>query len=86
MSSSDPSASHPSSTQATLKAGLTALKQGDYSTAISLLEPCANFSPNQVTIPQPTTPASLQAQIGLVTAYERQGLTEQAIALCQSLT
>nr|WP_290221487.1 M48 family metalloprotease [Trichocoleus desertorum] len=85
MSSSDSSASYQPSTN-TLKAGLTALKQGDYSTAISLLEPCANFSPDQVTIPQPTTPTSLQAQIGLVTAYERQGLTEQAIALCQSLT
>jgi len=86
MSSSDSSASHQPSTQATLKAGLTALKQGDYSTAISLLEPCANFSPDQVTIPQPDTPTRLQAQIGLVTAYERQGLTEQAIALCQALT
>ncbi|MBD1860889.1 MULTISPECIES: M48 family metalloprotease [Trichocoleus] len=86
MSSSDPSASHQPSTNATLKAGLTALKQGDYPTAISLLERCANFSPNQVAIPTPNTPTSLQAQIGLVTAYKRQGLTEQAIALCQTLT
>ncbi|MBD2122775.1 M48 family metalloprotease [Trichocoleus sp. FACHB-262] len=86
MSSSDPSASHQPSTNATLKAGLTALKQGDYPTAISLLERCANFSPNQVAIPTPNSPTSLQAQIGLVTAYERQGLTEQAIALCQALT
>ncbi|MBW4490978.1 MAG: M48 family metalloprotease [Trichocoleus desertorum ATA4-8-CV12] len=86
MSSSDPSASNQPSTNATLKAGLTALKQGDYLTAISLLERCANFSPNQVAPPPPNTPTSLQAQIGLVTAYERQGLTQQAIALCQTLT
>ncbi len=61
-----------------LKAGLAALKQGDYRNAIAQLEAvCQN---------QPTHSSQVRAQIGLVKAYGSTGEISRAIALCQTLT
>ncbi|HEY9643625.1 MAG TPA: zinc metalloprotease HtpX [Coleofasciculaceae cyanobacterium] len=65
------------SSQKLLQAGLAALKQKDYSTAIAHLE----------AVCQSTQEAVLQerAQAGLVKAYVRAGRIDQAIAICQTL-
>lgn len=62
---------------ATLEAGLAAYKQGDYATAIHLLETglAANVE----------HPLAIQAQMGLVVAYTRSGRLTEATELCQSL-
>ncbi|MBU7585948.1 MAG: M48 family metalloprotease [Nostoc sp. TH1S01] len=67
----------PSRAESSLEAGLTALKQGDYQTAIAQLEPVASSKGNSTT--------SLQARVGLVMAYARIGEARKAIALCQTL-
>ncbi|MBW4617614.1 MAG: M48 family metalloprotease [Desmonostoc vinosum HA7617-LM4] len=67
----------PSHTES-LEAGLVALKQGNYQTAIAELEPIASSQDNGT--------ASLQAKVGLVMAYARTGKIAKAIALCQTLT
>ncbi|MBE9034867.1 M48 family metalloprotease [aff. Roholtiella sp. LEGE 12411] len=68
----------PSHAESSLEAGLVALKQGNYQTAIAQLEP--------ITSNQENGTASLQAQVGLVMAYARSGEAPKAIALCQNLT
>lgn len=77
----DPSASSsaptPDIAATHLESGLAALKRKDYPTAIAYLEPIAQGYSDQ--------PLGLRAQVGLVAAYEKQGQTDQAIALCQSL-
>ncbi|MBD2386753.1 M48 family metalloprotease [Cylindrospermum sp. FACHB-282] len=67
----------PSYTEPSLEAGLVALKQGNYHTAIKHLEPLASSPGNGN--------ASLQAQVGLVMAYARSGGVPKAIALCEHL-
>lgn len=66
-----------SATDVSLEAGLAALKQGDYSSAIAHLEGILGLDASQNT--------HLRAQMGLVMAYERTGEPQQAIALCQNL-
>jgi Zn-dependent protease with chaperone function len=59
-----------------LEAGLAALKQGDYKTAIAKLE----------STPWPPEHAlTVKAQMGLVTAYARTGQPLRAATLCQTL-
>ncbi|AUB38602.1 Zn-dependent protease with chaperone function [Nostoc flagelliforme CCNUN1] len=60
-----------------MEAGLVALKQGNYQTAIAQLEPIASSQSNGT--------ASLQAQVGLVMAYARIGEASKAIAISQNL-
>jgi Zn-dependent protease with chaperone function len=61
-----------------LRAGLAAIKHGNPETAIAHLEQIAA---------NPQTPARLlQAQMGLVVAYEQTGQVPQAIELCQTLS
>jgi Zn-dependent protease with chaperone function len=67
----------PSHAKSSLEAGLVALKQGNYQTAIAQLEPIASS--------QSTGTASLQAQVGLVMAYARTGEVSKAIAISQNL-
>ncbi len=67
----------PSHAELSLEAGLVALKQGNYQTAIAQLEPVAST--------QKTGNAGLQAKVGLVMAYARSGQVAKAIALCQNL-
>ncbi|MEB3177658.1 MAG: zinc metalloprotease HtpX [Nostocaceae cyanobacterium] len=66
---------HPDSS---LEAGLTALKQGDYQTAIDYLEAVSQALETEKT--------GLKAMRGLVVAYERCGEIDKAIALCQTLS
>jgi Zn-dependent protease with chaperone function len=66
---------HPDSS---LEAGLTALEQGDYQTAIDYLEAVSQTQGNEK--------MALQAMRGLVVAYERSGDIPKAIALCQTLS
>ncbi len=68
----------PSHSETSLKAGLTALKQGDYQTAEEILE--------AVVVTISDRMAVIQAQIGLVVVYARTGETAKAIALCETLT
>jgi Zn-dependent protease with chaperone function len=68
----------PSHAELSLEAGLVALKQGDYQTAIAKLTPVASSQENAT--------ARLQARVGLVMAYARSGQVRKAIALCQTLT
>ncbi|MEH2130795.1 MAG: M48 family metalloprotease [Nostoc sp.] len=67
----------PSHAKSSLEAGLVALKQGNYQTAIAQLEPIASS--------QSSGTASLQAQVGLVMAYARTGEVSKAIAISQNL-
>ncbi len=67
----------PSPMKSPLSAGLAALKQKDYQTAINQLQ--------LVVHSQSDSKASLQAQVGLVMAYARTGEVAQAIALCEHL-
>ncbi|AVH72009.1 M48 family metallopeptidase [Nostoc sp. 'Lobaria pulmonaria (5183) cyanobiont'] len=67
----------PSHAKPSLEAGLVALKQGNYQTAIAQLEPIASIQSNAT--------ASLQAQVGLVMAYARTGEVPKAIAISQNL-
>lgn len=67
----------PSHAKSSLEAGLVALKQGNYQTAIAQLEPIASSQSNAT--------ASLQAQVGLVMAYARTGEVPKAIAISQNL-
>ncbi|MDZ8055217.1 MAG: M48 family metalloprotease [Aulosira sp. ZfuVER01] len=67
----------PSHAELSLEAGLVALKQGNYQSAIAQLEPVAST--------QKTGNAGLQAKVGLVMAYARSGQVSKAIALCQNL-
>jgi Zn-dependent protease with chaperone function len=66
--------SHPDTS---LDTGLIALKQGDYQTAIAILEVVASTSVSQS--------SQVQATIGLVVAYARTGNLPKAIALCELL-
>ncbi len=61
-----------------LEAGLAALKQGDYPTAIAHLETVCDNELSQKSI--------LRAQMGLAIAYERNRHPQKAIALCQTLS
>jgi Zn-dependent protease with chaperone function len=67
----------PAQPNISLEVGLKALKQGDYKTAISYLEPLA--------LTEGDTSKGLQAQIGLVKAYARTDKLPKAIALCHNL-
>ncbi|TAF03438.1 MAG: Zn-dependent protease with chaperone function [Nostocales cyanobacterium] len=67
----------PSSQQSSLEAGLVALKQGNYYSAITQLTPIASSPEHSNT--------SLQAQVGLVMAYARTGEISLAITLCKNL-
>ncbi|MHC0063477.1 M48 family metalloprotease [Nostoc sp. UIC 10890] len=67
----------PSHAKSSLEAGLVALKQGNYQTAIAHLEPIASSQSNGT--------ASLQAQVGLVMAYARTGEVSKAITISQNL-
>ncbi|MEG5032279.1 zinc metalloprotease HtpX [Microcoleus sp. AT3-D2] len=66
-----------SSAKQSLEAGLAALKQQDYPTAIALLESVTQTAANQ--------PSGIRAQMGLVAAYKATGNVKKAIALCSSL-
>ncbi|MEA5583246.1 M48 family metallopeptidase [Nodularia harveyana UHCC-0300] len=68
----------PSDAELSLEAGLVALKQGNYQTAIAKLIPIASNQKN--------TTVSLQARVGLVMAYARTGQIRQATIICQTLT
>ncbi|WP_414526427.1 M48 family metalloprotease [Nodularia chucula] len=68
----------PSDAELSLEAGLVALKQGNYKTAIAKLIPVASNQENPN--------ANLQARVGLVMAYARVGQIRQATILCQTLT
>lgn len=70
----DPSSTSHLNSQ--VEAGLTAVKQGDYSQAIALLE--------SVNLP-PEHPLGAKAQTGLVTALIRAGDPLRAARLCQTL-
>lgn len=61
-----------------LKAGLAALKQGNVETAIAHLESVPKTSPHAET--------GLQAQMGLVMAYDKIGQTARSIDLCRELS
>lgn len=67
----------PSHAKTSLEAGLVALKQGNYQTAIAHLIPVASIQGNSNAI--------LQARVGLVMAYARSGDAPKAIALCHNL-
>lgn len=60
-----------------LKAGLAALRSGDYPTAIAILESICQTQHQT---------SRLKAQMGLVVAYEHTGEINRALALCQILT
>lgn len=60
-----------------VQAGLAALKQKDYATAIAALEACQ-------TSPDPAT--RLKAQMGLIKAYSRTAQIDAALQLCRPLT
>jgi Zn-dependent protease with chaperone function len=64
--------------QSLLEIGLAALKQGQYSDAITSLEAVVQNQPEQG--------VGLKAQMGLVSAYEKVGEPAKAIALCQTLS
>ncbi|MBD2138784.1 M48 family metalloprotease [Anabaena sp. FACHB-1237] len=66
-----------SHSESCLEAGLAALKQGNYQTAIANLEPIANNHHQ--------SKACLQAKVGLVMAYARTGEIAKAISLCEAL-
>ncbi|MEG5042217.1 MULTISPECIES: zinc metalloprotease HtpX [unclassified Microcoleus] len=66
-----------SSAKQSLEAGLAALKQQDYPTAIALLESVTQTAANG--------PSGIRAQMGLVAAYKATGNLKKAIALCSSL-
>lgn len=68
----------PSHPEPPLEAGLSALKQGDYPTAKAILSAIASTSGDR--------PTGLQAKIGLVVAYTRNGEFAHARALCETLT
>ncbi|MBW4632060.1 MAG: M48 family metalloprotease [Iphinoe sp. HA4291-MV1] len=68
----------PSHPEPSLEAGLSAVKQGDYQSAIATLEAVAQRVGNSNTL--------VQAQIGLVVAYAKSGQIPKAIALCETLT
>jgi Zn-dependent protease with chaperone function len=67
----------PSHSEPSLKAGLTALKQGDYQTAKAILEAIAGSQSDRTAV--------IQAEIGLVVVYARIGEVAAAIALCETL-
>ncbi|WP_392533779.1 M48 family metalloprotease [Nostoc sp. C117] len=67
----------PSHAKSSLEAGLVALKQGNYQTAIAHLESVASSESNGT--------ANLQARVGLVMAYARSGEVSKAIAISQNL-
>lgn len=67
----------PSHSEPSLQAGLNALKQGNYQTAITIL--------NDFISQTESYSDALQAQIGLAVAYSRTGEVNTAIFLCESL-
>ncbi|MEG4281667.1 zinc metalloprotease HtpX [Microcoleus sp. A006_D1] len=78
MASPNNQNSADSSLKQSLEAGLAALKQKDYQSAIALLESVTETAANQ--------PPGIRAQMGLVAAYKATGNIKKAIALCTSLT
>ncbi len=78
MASPNNQNSADSSLKQSLEAGLAALKQKDYQSAIALLESVTQTAANQ--------PPGIRAQIGLVAAYKATGNVNEAIDLCTSLT
>ncbi|MEG4346653.1 zinc metalloprotease HtpX [Microcoleus sp. A003_D6] len=77
MASPNNQNSADSSVKESLEAGLAALKQKDYKSAIALLESVTQTAANQ--------PSGIRAQMGLVAAYKATGNVKGAIALCSSL-
>ena len=67
----------PSNSEPSLQAGLTALKQGDYQTAIAILDAFISQASDDSD--------TLQARIGLAVAYSHSGEIAAAISLCESL-
>ncbi|CDN13965.1 protease htpX-like protein [Richelia intracellularis] len=67
-----------SNSQFSLEAGLVALNQGDYQGAIAILK--------AVVTEAEVSYVSLQARMGLVIAYTRNGNIPQATSLCENLT
>jgi Zn-dependent protease with chaperone function len=78
MASPNNQNSADSSLKQPLEAGLAALKQKDYQSAIALLESVSQTAANQ--------PPGIRAQMGLVAAYKATGNLKSSIALCTSLT
>ncbi len=78
MASPNNQNSADSSLKQSLEAGLAALKQKDYQSAIALLESVSQTAANQ--------PPGIRAQMGLVAAYKATGNLKSAIALCTSLS
>lgn len=72
-----PESSSTPNPAADIEAGLLAVKQGDYATAIARLEPL-HLSPNH--------PLHAKAQMGLAIAYSRSGRPEAAFQLCQAMS
>lgn len=68
----------PSHPEPSLDAGITALKQGDYQTAKTILRAVVAKEGDRL--------VGLQAQIGLVVAYVRSGEVAEAIILSETLT
>ncbi|MEG3897683.1 MULTISPECIES: zinc metalloprotease HtpX [unclassified Microcoleus] len=77
MASPNNQNSADSSVKDSLEAGLAALKQKDYQSAIALLESVTQTAANQS--------SGIRAQMGLVAAYKAAGNVKKAIALCSSL-
>ncbi|MEM7555652.1 MAG: M48 family metalloprotease [Cyanobacteria bacterium P01_A01_bin.84] len=69
----------PSQSESSLQAGLTALKQGDYQKAKTILEAFINKGSNDDS-------ALIQAKIGLIVTYSRIGEIEIAISLSETLS
>lgn len=82
----DPSSSSGASADqdSVLSAGLAALKQGNPTEAIRLLESLTNAQSLQRT-GWLNQSAGLKAQMGLVVAYDRQGEAAKALSLCRQL-
>ncbi|MEG3859594.1 M48 family metallopeptidase [Microcoleus sp. herbarium12] len=78
MASPNNQNSADSSLKQSLEAGLAALKQKDYQSAIALLESVSKTAANQ--------PPGIRAQMGLIAAYKATDNLKSAIALCTSLT
>jgi hypothetical protein len=68
----------PSHPEPSLEAGLSAIKLGDFQSAIAILEALTQTVTNSNIF--------LQAQIGLIVAYTKSGNIPRGITLCETLT
>jgi Zn-dependent protease with chaperone function len=73
---------NPAADADSLKAGLAALKQGRYASAIALLTDVVD----RLLHLDPNHPQGLKGQMGLVVAYDRTHQPDRAIVLCTPLT